>query len=276
MACVPVSCVGLLANLTCIQAELYQMELGLSVRENPLWVVPYSTIAQDYTDLLEDFDAYAQVQLQDLDTMLPSSHGPVNCELHCDTTCGNLHRQLKVSCGISASLQSFSDYTLLSFLMCVLEVSLLLIDSLTPKSTTAPATTWKGSSLCNCCTPCLSNGHFSMETGRWKAAAKAYDSLCLQVAESLLTTVYKNFKTIIAQEAGSSSGSVTSLTDKSSTSTSVVLVVTPGCGRDDSGYARLEFVISAENITKEEAGVEARRKLQSTPCSATDGATVSP
>ena len=103
----------------------------------------------------------------------------------------------------------------------------------------------------------------------------AYDRLGLQVAEGLLTTVYKNFQIVIAQEAGSSSGSVTSLTDKGSTSTSVVLVVTPGCGRDDSGYARLEFAISAENITKEEAGVEARRKLQSTPCSATDGATVS-
>ena len=70
MACVPASCAGWRANLTCIQAELYQMEMALSVRENPLWVVPYSTIAQDYTDLLGDFDAYAQVQLHDLDVML--------------------------------------------------------------------------------------------------------------------------------------------------------------------------------------------------------------
>lgn len=54
---------GLLANLTCIQAELYQMEKALSVRENPLWVVPYATVAEDYKDLLEAFDDYAQVRL---------------------------------------------------------------------------------------------------------------------------------------------------------------------------------------------------------------------
>ena len=52
---------GLLANLTCIQAELYEMEQDLSVREDPLWVVPYSTVAQTYQDLLDDFAAYAQV-----------------------------------------------------------------------------------------------------------------------------------------------------------------------------------------------------------------------
>ena len=52
---------GLLANLTCLKAELYQMEKDLSVRENPLWVVPYTTIAEDYQELLDDFAAYAQV-----------------------------------------------------------------------------------------------------------------------------------------------------------------------------------------------------------------------
>lgn len=52
---------GLLANLTCIRAELYEMEEALSVREDPLWVVPYSTTADEYTDLLQDFEAYAQV-----------------------------------------------------------------------------------------------------------------------------------------------------------------------------------------------------------------------
>ena len=53
---------GLLANLTCIQAELYEMGRALSVREDPLWVVPYATIAEGYQDLLDDFSAYAQVQ----------------------------------------------------------------------------------------------------------------------------------------------------------------------------------------------------------------------
>ena len=39
------------------------MEQDLSVRENPLWVVPYTTIKEDYQDLLNDFAAYAQVAL---------------------------------------------------------------------------------------------------------------------------------------------------------------------------------------------------------------------
>lgn len=48
---------GLLANLTCIQAELYEMEAALSVGEDPLWVVPYTTIAEDFQDLLNDYSA---------------------------------------------------------------------------------------------------------------------------------------------------------------------------------------------------------------------------
>ena len=51
---------GLLANLTCIQAELYQMKQDLSIREDPLWVVPYSSVAVDYQGLLADFEGYAQ------------------------------------------------------------------------------------------------------------------------------------------------------------------------------------------------------------------------
>lgn len=37
------------------------MEKALSVREDPEWVIPYATIADDYDDLLQDFEAYAQV-----------------------------------------------------------------------------------------------------------------------------------------------------------------------------------------------------------------------
>ena len=44
-----------------MEAELYSMEKALSVREDPEWVVPYATIADDYDDLLQDFEAYAQV-----------------------------------------------------------------------------------------------------------------------------------------------------------------------------------------------------------------------
>lgn len=53
---------GLLANLTCIQAELYQMEAALSTGEDPLWVVPYTTVANDYDSLLQDYTAYVEVR----------------------------------------------------------------------------------------------------------------------------------------------------------------------------------------------------------------------
>ena len=40
--------VGLLANRTCIQAELYQMQEAMSGGVNPLWVVPYTTLSAGY------------------------------------------------------------------------------------------------------------------------------------------------------------------------------------------------------------------------------------
>jgi len=52
---------GLLANLTCIQAELYQMEAALSTGADPLWVVPYTTVANDFQTLLQDYTAYVEV-----------------------------------------------------------------------------------------------------------------------------------------------------------------------------------------------------------------------
>ena len=52
---------GLLANLTCIRAELYQMEAALSTGEDPLWVVPYTTVAHDYHSLLQDYTASVEV-----------------------------------------------------------------------------------------------------------------------------------------------------------------------------------------------------------------------
>ncbi|DBA96111.1 TPA: hypothetical protein ACH3X1_001605 [Trebouxia sp. C0004] len=51
---------GLLANLTCIRAELYQMEAALSTGEDPLWVVPYTTVANDFHSLLQDYTAYVE------------------------------------------------------------------------------------------------------------------------------------------------------------------------------------------------------------------------
>ena len=52
---------GLLANLTCIQAELYEMEYAMSVGEDPLWIIPYTTIAVEFQDLLDDYTTYIDV-----------------------------------------------------------------------------------------------------------------------------------------------------------------------------------------------------------------------
>ena len=102
----------------------------------------------------------------------------------------------------------------------------------------------------------------------------ASDSLlCMQSAESLLQVVYKNYQLSIAQTLSSSTDSIQSLTDKGSTAT-VALSTTSGCGRDSSGSARLEFVVNYNNISAEEAGVGAKRRMLSTPCSATDGTSV--
>ncbi len=56
-------CLGLLANLTCIQAELYEMESAMLVGVDPLWVVPYTTVAVDFQYLLDDYSAFVEVGL---------------------------------------------------------------------------------------------------------------------------------------------------------------------------------------------------------------------
>ena len=52
---------GLLANLTCIQAELYEMQEAMSVGESPLWVIPYATVDANYQQLLNDVVTYMTV-----------------------------------------------------------------------------------------------------------------------------------------------------------------------------------------------------------------------
>lgn len=61
LSCVTFMTAGLLANLTCIQAELYEMESAMSVGEDPLWIVPYTTIAVEFQDLLDDYTTYLTV-----------------------------------------------------------------------------------------------------------------------------------------------------------------------------------------------------------------------
>ena len=97
----------------------------------------------------------------------------------------------------------------------------------------------------------------------------------MQAAEEMLRTIYIDVvytKLGITQAISSTSSSITSLSNKGGTS--IVLTTTPGCGRDSKGNLRLDFVINHADIVEEEGGVEARRKLQSTPCSGTDGTTV--
>lgn len=73
---------GLLANLTCILAELYDMQEAMSVTVNPEWVVPYTTDAEEYQNLLDEFLAYVQV----------SSHAKQPCMRSACTSC--IHLQI--------------------------------------------------------------------------------------------------------------------------------------------------------------------------------------
>ena len=69
---------GLLANLTCLQAELYEMESAMSVGEDPLWIIPYTTTADEFQDLLDDYTTYIDVGSLFLCHRLPSAVQPVS------------------------------------------------------------------------------------------------------------------------------------------------------------------------------------------------------
>ena len=90
------------------------------------------------------------------------------------------------------------------------------------------------------------------------------------------TTIYNTFKADIASVItnSSSSGMSSLLSTASKAST---LTVAAGCNREGKGSLRLQFYASAENITREIEGLPANgRRLQSTPCSVTDGTSVRP
>ena len=70
-----------------------------------------------------------------------------------------------------------------------------------------------------------------------------------------------------------SSKSTTSSASTASSTTS--LTVADDCEREAEGSLQLRFYVSAENVTREIYGLlGAQRRLQSTPCSATDGTSV--
>ena len=80
---------GLLANLTCIQAELYEMEAAMSTGEDPLWIVPYTTIAADFQDLLDDYTTYIDVGVPAFIVILCFSLCGVGC---CCTNIDSLYQ----------------------------------------------------------------------------------------------------------------------------------------------------------------------------------------
>lgn len=97
--------------------------------------------------------------------------------------------------------------------------------------------------------------------------------LWVQSTEAKLKVIYNNFQLSLAASVGTTS-SIESLLTPRRTTIATTLTTTPGCARTSGGGARLEFAISHSKIPREETGMAARRKLQSTPCSATDGTSV--
>lgn len=89
----------------------------------------------------------------------------------------------------------------------------------------------------------------------------------LQLQLSVISHAYE------AEIATAISGSSSSATSQLSTpSGSISLTVASGCARGDDGSVRVQFYVSAANITQEIDGLlPSRRRLQSTPCSSTDG-----
>ena len=101
--------------------------------------------------------------------------------------------------------------------------------------------------------------------------------LCLQTLEHSLGVIYNQFRLSLAQAISGTTGAFQAAA-KSSTvrrSSSAALKAVPGCGRDSSGHARLSFTVSHATTSVGAVDAGATRKLQSTPCSATDGTVVS-
>ena len=98
--------------------------------------------------------------------------------------------------------------------------------------------------------------------------------LLLQYTENQLSGVYSTLVKAIAAAISTEDSSVAALNSLSS-STTTSLTTASGCARDDGGNLMVQFYASAANITREIDGLLAsRRRLQSTPCSTTDGTSV--
>ena len=96
----------------------------------------------------------------------------------------------------------------------------------------------------------------------------------MQVTAKSLTIMYTNFQLKIAATISTIS-SIESLLSSGSKARSVAPATTPGCARTSLGAAGLQFAVSTYNSSSAQAEAAGRRKLQSTPCTATDGTSVS-
>ena len=55
------------------------MEAAMSTGEDPLWIVPYTTIAADFQDLLDDYTTYIDVRVPAFIIMAGSSSCAAEC-----------------------------------------------------------------------------------------------------------------------------------------------------------------------------------------------------
>ncbi len=106
------------------------------------------------------------------------------------------------------------------------------------------------------------------------AFSEPSERLLLQYTVRQLGSVYSTLVETIAAIISTEDSSI-AVVEGLFSSTSTTLTTASGCARDDDGSLRVQFYASAQNITREIDGLLAsRRRLQSTPCSSTDGTSV--
>ena len=94
----------------------------------------------------------------------------------------------------------------------------------------------------------------------------------LQFTQKQLNAIYSTFAKAIAAILGTGDSNVAAVSSTAST-----LTTASGCARDTDGDLKVQFYVSADNITREIDGLQSGgRRLQSTPCSSSDGTTASP
>ena len=92
-----------------------------------------------------------------------------------------------------------------------------------------------------------------------------------QVVTAKATVISNTFLSTIQATITNTSSAKT----PASTPTTTSLKVAAGCERESTGSLKLRFYVSKGNMTREVHGLPgARRRLQSTPCSATGGTSV--